>query len=279
MKRTSFSPLRRLGDGTVWFAVGLNLLLLVWIFTTAIRNTRDIFARPFGLPTDINLRNFVKAWEGGGFGQAALSSVYVSVVSAFLAVAIAAPAAYMLARRRTRTSGAITMSFVMGLGVPGQVLMVPLFVGLAQIQLTDSFTGLILVYVGLAMPFTVYLLTGFFAGVPKVLEEAAAIDGATGLRCFVRIVLPVARGGLTTAFLLNFIHGWNETLFAIVLMHSEDKVTLPVALANFVASQQLSGLDWGTMFAGIAIILAPLVALFTWMGNRIVQGMTVGIDK
>jgi len=129
------------------------------------------------------------------------------------------------------------------------------------------------------MPFTVYLLTGFFAGVPPVLEEAAVLDGAGPLRTFTRVIVPVARGGLITAFLLQLISGWNETLFALVLLHSQDKVTLPVALVNFVAAEQLDGQNWGVLFAGVCIILAPMLALFSWLGTRIIQGMTVGIGK
>ncbi|MCM2415996.1 carbohydrate ABC transporter permease [Streptomyces sp. RKAG290] len=171
------------------------------------------------------------------------------------------------------------MTFAMGLGVPGQVLVVPLFVGLAHVNLTNSDFGLAMVYVGLAMPFTVFLLTGFFAGIPAILEEAAVIDGAGPLRSFVSVVLPVARGGLITAFLLQFISSWNETLFALVLTNSQDKITLSVALQEFAATQQFNGLDYGTMFAGVCIILAPMLALFSWLGTRIIQGMTVGIGK
>ncbi|MEV0583186.1 carbohydrate ABC transporter permease [Nonomuraea sp. NPDC050310] len=270
---------RKLGLTLVWVIVAGDLVLLAWIFLTSVRTTGDIFERPFALPGSVELGNYANAWGEGGFGAAAASSVLIAVISSVAAVTIAAPAAYMLARRRTRTSSALTMAFAMGLGVPGQVLLVPLFTGMATIGLVDSYLGLTLVYVGLAMPFTVYLLTGFFAGVPQVLEEAAAIDGAGGLHAFVRVILPVARGGLITAFLLQFIGAWNETLFAIAFMQSDDRVTLPVALVNFVKMQQFNGLDWGTMFAGVCIILAPMVALFAWMGNRIIQGMTVGIGR
>ncbi|GAA0913967.1 carbohydrate ABC transporter permease [Nonomuraea longicatena] len=273
------SPIRRIGVAVVWLVVAADIALLAWIFLTSVRETGAIFDEPFALPEGLALGNYTGAWTDGGFGSAALSSVLIAVVSSLAAVALAAPAAYMLARRRTRTSSAITMTFAMGLGVPGQVLLIPLFVGMAGVGLVDTYLGLTLIYVGLAMPFTVFLLTGFFAGVPVALEEAAAIDGATGVRSFVRVILPVARGGLITAFLLQFIGAWNETLFAIAFMQSDDKITLPVALVNFVKMQQFNGLDWGTMFAGMSIILAPMVALFAWMGTRIIQGMTVGIGK
>ncbi|MET9182328.1 carbohydrate ABC transporter permease [Kitasatospora aureofaciens] len=270
---------RRIAVAVVWCLVAADLLLVVWILLTSLRGSPDILRQAFGLPSPPRLDNYTRAVEDGGFGPAAVNSVVVAAVSSVAAVAIAAPCAYALARRRSRTSSALTMAFAMGLGVPGQVLVVPLFVGLAQANLTDSLLGLALVYIGLAMPFTVFMLTGFFAGIPGVLEEAAVLDGAGPLRTFAQVVLPVARGGLITAFLLQFISSWNETLFAMVLTHSQDRITLPVALSEFVAAAQINGMDYGTMFAGVCIILAPMIALFSWMGTRIIQGMTVGIGK
>lgn len=269
----------RVGAAIVWLIVAVDLLLIAWIVMTSLRGSHDVITHPFGLPTSPKTGNYSKALNDGGFGQAALNSILVATTSALAAVAIAAPAAYALAKRPGRLSGGLTMTFAMGLGVPGQVLVVPLFIGMAKVHLDDSRLGLSLVYIGLAMPFTVYLLTGFFRSIPTVLEEAAVLDGAGPLRTFTRIVLPVARGGLITAFLLQFIDSWNETLFALVLTHSQDKITLPVALTEFVATEQFSGMDWGTMFAGICIILVPMVALFSWLGTRIIQGMTVGISK
>jgi len=269
----------RIATGVVWAVVAADIALIGWILLTSLRDGTDILDHPLGAPAHPKFANYGKVFSDGGFGRAALNSVLVAVLSSVLAVAVAAPCAYALARRRNRVSGAMSMTFAMGLGVPGQVMVVPLFIGLAKANLDDSQPGLVLVYLGLAMPFTVYLLTGFFSGIPQVLEEAAVLDGAGMVRTFTKVILPVARGGLITAFLLHFISAWNETLFAIVLTHSQDKVTLPVALADFVQEAQLNGLDWGAMFAGVCVVLAPMIALFSWLGSRIIQGMTVGIGK
>lgn len=269
----------RTGTAIIWIIVAADILLIVWVFLTSLRGSNDILRHPFGFPTHPTLHGYTKAWSDGGFGEAALSSIIAALGSTVIAIGIAAPCAYVLARRRGKTSSTLSMMFAMGLGVPGQVLVVPMFVGLAKANLVDTHTGLIIAYVGLALPFTVYLLTGFFAGIPGVLEEAAILDGAGPVRTFLLIIVPVARGGLTTAFVLQFIGAWNETLFALVLTNHQDKITMPVALANFVQSAQLNGLDYGTMFAGIMLILAPMLALFSWLGSRIIQGMTVGISK
>ena len=278
-RRTRIGPVTRVATWLIWLFVAADIALILWVLISSLRTGNDVMNHPFGLPTRPQVGNYGQALSDGGFGRAALNSAFAALTSSVLAIVLAAPCAYALARCRSRTSSALTMTFAMGLGVPGQVLVVPLFVGLAEFNLTDSLYGLILVYVGLAMPFTVYLLTGFFAGVPTVLEEAAVLDGAGPLRTFAQVIVPVARGGLVTAFLLQMISGWNETLFALVLLHSQDKITLPVALVNFVATEQLDGQNWGVLFAGVCIILAPMLALFCWLGSRIIQGMTVGIGK
>ena len=278
-RRTRIGPVTRVATWLIWLFVAADIALILWVLISSLRTGNDVMNHPFGLPTRPQVGNYGQSLSDGGFGRAALNSGFAALTSSVLAIVLAAPCAYALARRRSRTSSALTMTFAMGLGVPGQVLVVPLFVGLAEFNLTDSLYGLILVYVGLAMPFTVYLLTGFFAGVPTVLEEAAVLDGAGPLRTFAQVIVPVARGGLVTAFLLQMISGWNETLFALVLLHSQDKITLPVALVNFVATEQLDGQNWGVLFAGVCIILAPMLALFCWLGSRIIQGMTVGIGK
>jgi raffinose/stachyose/melibiose transport system permease protein len=278
-RRKPSGPVVRIGTWLVWAFVAADIGLLLWVFSSSLRGSNDILNHPFGLPVHPDFGNYSKALSDGGFAHAALNSVFVAIAASALVIVVAAPCAYVLARRRTRTASALTMTFVMGLGVPGQVLVIPLFVGLAHFNLVNSLTGLILVYVGLAMPFTVFLLTGFFAAVPTVLEEAAVLDGAGVLRTFLQVIVPVARGGLATAFVLQVIAAWNETLFAIVLLNGQDKVTLPVAMVNFLATEQYDGNNWGVMFAGVCIILAPMIALFSWMGTRIIQGMTVGIGK
>ena len=278
-RRRKAGPAIRIGTAIVWLAVGLDILLIVWIVVTSLRPSNDILQHPFGVPSSPHVGNYSNALNSGGFGTAAVNSVIAALVSSIVAIALSAPAAYVLARRKGRTSGALKMTFAMGLGVPGQVLIIPMFIGLAKFSLVDTHLGLIIAYTGLAMPFTVYLLTGFFGGVPLALEEAAVIDGAGAVRTFVQVILPVVRGGLITAFILQFIGAWNETLFALVLTNSDKNVTLPVALSRFVQSAQLNGMDYGTMFAGIFIVLAPILALFSWLGTRIIQGMTVGIGK
>lgn len=274
-----------IGRTVVWLLVAFNLFLLVWMAATALRDTRDIVKDPLGVPVVPHWENFTNAWNTGGFGVAAVNSVVATLVSSLLVVAIAAPAAYVLAKSTRKLSSTFTILFVLGLGVPGQVLLVPVYIMLAKfqdishLQMLNSIQGLIVVLVGLGIPFTVFLLAGFFRSLPVEIEEAAAIDGASGIRTFVQIVLPLARSGLVTAFMLAVISGWNEALFSLVMLTTAENRTLPIALLAFLDQSQFNGADWGGLFAGIVLVVTPVLALFIWLGRRIVEGMTVGISK
>lgn len=262
-----------------WIVVAANLAVLAWVLITSLKPTREVFEHPWRLPLPPTTENYVTAWQVADFAQATWNSVVVSLVSSALAVVIAAPAAYMLSRGNTRAARPITLFFALGIGVPTQVLLIPIFLLLADLELTNSLLGLNLTYLGLSMPFTVFLLTGFFRSLPGELEEAGAIDGAGTWRTFWQIMLPVARSGLVTAFVLQLIGNWNETLLALVIMQDTDKMTLPVALIGFIQQQQYTGTNWGGIFAGVCIVVVPMVVLFAWLGRRITEGLTVGVGK
>lgn len=272
-------PFRFAGSSLIWLLVAFNILLLVWILLQSFRDTSEIFSNPWGLPTSLSWDNFVTAWNASDFGIATLNSINVAVVSSVLAVGIAAPAAYYLSRQENRLTNALTVYFVLGLGVPVQVILIPLFVMLARMYLIDSLLGLNLVYVGVSMPFTVYLLTAFFRSLPTELEEAAALDGSSPAGTFFRIMLPLAKGGLLTAFVLQVISHWNETLLALTLLQTTEHYTLPIALISFVQQQTYSGADWGGMFAGLTIVIMPMVITFVWLGRRLTEGLTLGMGK
>lgn len=272
-------PARRIGITIIWIFVAFNVAALVWVIMQAFRDTRSILGQPWGLPTSLSPENFSTAWSVSGFAAATFNSVVVALVSSALTVAVAAPAAYILSRYDTRLTRGLTIFFVLGLGVPVQVIVIPLFVMLNAVYLTNSLIGLNIVYIGLSMPFTVFLLTGFFRSLPGELEEAAALDGASAVTTFVRVMLPIAKGGILTAFVLQLISHWNETLLALTLILSPDKYTLPVALISFVQQQTYSGADWGGLFAGLCIVILPMLAVYLWLGRKLSEGLTLGMGK
>lgn len=263
----------------MWVIVAISVAALLWMVLQSLRDTRSLLAQPFGMPTELHVENWSNAWTAGQFGRAAWNSVWTTAVSSLLTVAVAAPAAYYLGRVDSRLSRLLANYFVLGLGIPAQVILIPLFVLLSTVYLTDSLIGLNLVYIGVSMPFTTFLLISFFRSLPVELEESAALDGASPMRTMLTIVMPLARGGITTAFILQVIAHWNETLLALTLLSSTDKYTLPVALIAFIQQQTYSGADWGGLFAGICIVVLPMVLVYVIAGRKLSEGLTVGMGK
>ncbi|MBT2505672.1 carbohydrate ABC transporter permease [Streptomyces sp. ISL-98] len=182
-----------------------------------------------------------------------------------------------LSRLGARSAGAGTSLFAIGLGIPAHAAFLPLYQVMAPLSLVNNLRGLWLLCTATSMPFAVFFLTGFFRPLPAELEEAAALDGASPSYTFWRIMLPLARSGLITLLLLNVINHWGETFFALVFIQEQELQTLP--LLGFMQQMQYNGADWGGLFAGIAVVVLPLVALYVWLGRRIIEGMTLGSGK
>ena len=271
--------LRTTGITVLWVIVAVMVIMLLWMIMQAFRDTREILGDPWGLPTSFDFSNFVNAWTVGDFARATFNSTITTVFSSVVAVALAAPAAYYLARVENRLTNSLSLYFILGLGIPAQVILIPLFVMLNKVYLTDSLLGLNLVYIGISMPFTVFLLTAFFRSLPIEMEEAAALDGSTAVGTFFKITLPLAKGGILTAFVLQLISHWNETLLSLTLMQSTENYTLPVALISFIQQQTYSGADWGGLFAGLVIVVMPMLVVYLWLGRRLTEGLTLGMGK
>ncbi|MET9387366.1 carbohydrate ABC transporter permease [Streptomyces sp. NPDC002928] len=268
-----------LGVPLVWAFAAFNIVTGVWLLLSSLKTANEIFSSPWQLPHTLHWDNYARAWTGGLFGQAALNTVVVVGGTAAGTLVLAAPAAYVLSRVTTRFNGGFTLFFALGLGIPAQVVMLPLFVVMNKLFLVDSLFGLIVVYVATSLPFALFFLTGFFATLPVELEEAAALDGASAFRTFWQVMLPLARGGLVTVLILNIIQHWGETVFALVFIQNTDHQTLSLALLGFLQQMQYNGADWGGLFAGVAIVVLPVLACYVWLGRRIIEGMTVGSVK
>ncbi|NUR26726.1 MAG: carbohydrate ABC transporter permease [Catenulispora sp.] len=263
------------------------VLLTVWVVITSLKTNREVFTDPFGLPESPQWRNYSVAWSVSGFGQAALSSVVVVAAAAGLTMVLATPASYVLARVDRRSASRLITYFAVGMGIPAQALVVPFFLMANDLStfMTEWVTGwwddrisLVLIYVILSLPFTVYLLTIYFRALPTEIEEAAAVDGAGPTRTFLAVMVPLARHGLTTALVLNIVALWNETLFVLIVVGDPARRTLPATLLELYNTMQYTS-NWGGLFAGIVILVMPMILLYLWAGRRIVQAMTQGALK
>ncbi|MFV0428518.1 MAG: carbohydrate ABC transporter permease [Arachnia sp.] len=271
----------------LWLWVAINLATVAWVVLTSLKTTREIFDDPFGLPAAPMWENYVTAWNVAGFGGAAASSIVIVSISAVLIVAISAPAAYVLARILGRRSERLLTYFAFGMGIPFQLVLIPLFLFSHELDtfMVDWITGwwddritLCLIYVALSLPFSVFVLASFFRSLPHELEEAAALDGASPGAAFWRIMFPLARPGLVTVLVLNVVSLWNETLLMLVLVTDPAQRTLPGALLNLYNAMQYTS-NWGGLFAGVVILVMPMILLYMWVGRRIISGMTQGIGK
>jgi len=260
----------------LWTA--FTIFAFVWIVVSSFKDNRELFGSAWALPTVLHFENYAKAWRLARMGNYFLNSVVVVGISTALIVAVSAPASYVLSRIPFRGRELLTNTFIAGMGVPYQVLLVPLFVLLTQISLVDSLPGLIVVYVALSLPFTIFLLTGFFRSLPSELEDAAAIDGASEYQVFYRVMLPLATPGIVTAAIFNFIGLWNEYMLALVMINDQNKRTLSLALYGLQGSMQYTA-DWVGLFAGVVIVMVPTLILFIVMSERVIAGITLGATK
>lgn len=284
--RTSTGPFRLIGRPLVWAWAVFNVALLVWIVLQSFRNGTDIFSKPFELPGSLSVGNYRDALDVGQLGSSFLNTVLIAGSASVVVIALASLAAYALSRTRTRSASPLTSVFAIGMGIPAQAVIVPIFVLMQTVSnwmndnlgWWDDRLSLFLVYVATSLPFAVYLLTAFFRSLPSELEEAAALDGCSPLRVFRSVMLPLAKPGIITAFILTLMGLWNETLLALTFITDTSQYTLPQALLGLYGTMQYTS-NWGGLFAGVVIVVLPIVLLYVFLGRRIVEGMTLGAGK
>jgi raffinose/stachyose/melibiose transport system permease protein len=254
--------------------VALAPLLLMVL--NSLRESREVLNNPLGLPSTVDLSAYGRAWREASFATYFRNSVAVTVLAVALGTGVSVLAAYPLGRHRFTGSTLLSAYFLSGLMLPIRLGIVPVYYLLDSLHLVDSLTGLILVYAASGVPFSVFVLSGFFRQLPGDLEEAARIDGATDLQVFGRVMLPLVRPALATVVVFQFVPLWNDFIFPLVLLRSTEKSTIPVGLTVFFGELQT---DWSTLSAGLVLATAPLVVLFLLATRQIVAGLTAGMSK
>ncbi|MFO7323131.1 MAG: carbohydrate ABC transporter permease [Chloroflexota bacterium] len=255
-----------------------TIFALSWVVLASLKTNREVFREPFTIPAEPQFVNYQRVWENSQVGQSFVNSLIIVGLSVLFILLVSAPASYILSRARFRGRNLLTMIYIAGIGIPYPLLFIPLFAMLAGLKLINTMPGLILVYVSLSVPFTVYILTGFFSSLPQELEDSAVIDGATDFQVFRKIMLPLARPGLITAAIFNFIGLWNEFQLALIFIQDPDKRPLSLSLYALKNSMTYSG-DWAGLFAGVVIVVVPTVLLFILLSERMISGITLGSVK
>jgi raffinose/stachyose/melibiose transport system permease protein len=253
------------------------ILALAWIALTSFKSNAELFASVWSLPSGLEFDNYVNAWTLGGMGVAFANSILVAFGASIGVVALAAPASYVLSRTEFRGREALVNGIAAGMGVPAVLLFIPVYLLLSGFGAVNSLQGLLVVYLGVQMPFTVFLLTGFFATLPVELEEAAIVDGASEWTVFLRVMLPLARPGLLTAVIFNLIYLWKEFFWGLVLLRSQDRFTLGVALNSLREGMSFNA-DWVGLFAAVVILVAPAILIYAMLSRRVLRAVRFGVD-
>jgi N,N'-diacetylchitobiose transport system permease protein len=270
-------------NGTGVIVALLVLFPIFWMVSTAFKPATEILSlTPHPLPAHPTLGNFSQvingsaSGSGGAFWTFFRNSIFVTACAVVLASAVSLLAAVGVARFRFRLRTSFLIMLLIVQMVPGNALVIPLFLDFRSVNLLDSLIGLILLYAGLALPVSIWLLRNFVATVPKELEEAAAIDGASPARIFWRILFPLVWPGLVAVSTLAFITAWNEFVFALTFLSSQNDYTLPIYIGYFFGRGSAA---WGPIMAASTLYTIPPVAFFLIVQRRMVGGLVAGAVK
>jgi multiple sugar transport system permease protein len=265
----------------LWIAVVLICVFCLfpfyWLINVSLKSGTDL-AQADLFPPNPTLDNYDSIFRNSDFTSALRNSVIVTTLTTALALVVGSFAAYALARLRFPHKFLILAVILSITTFPPIAIAAPIFKLWTDIGLYDTYAGLIIPYLTFALPLAIYILASFFKEIPKELEEAALVDGATHFQAFRKVVLPLAAPGLVTAGLLTAFFVWNEFLLAVTLTNSPSAFTVPVAIANFTGSDRFE-IPLGTISAASVVITIPLVALVVIFQKRIVAGMTAGAVK
>jgi N-acetylglucosamine transport system permease protein len=265
-----------------YFILGLWSVMtvgaIVWVCLGALKTKREVLLSGWSLPAAPQWGNFLRVVSEGNFGVYFINSAVVVTLSTLLTVAVAVPTAYVLSRGEFRGRQALTNLFVIGIGIPIPLLFIPIFMILAWLRLADTLAGLSIVFVAVSLPFTIYLLTGFFGSLPRELEDAAVMDGCSNVQVFRHAMLPLARPGILTAFIINFIWLWNEYQLSLTIINSSSKRPLSLGLYALQNALQYTS-DWPGLFAGVTIAIIPTLLLYGFLADRMISGLTAGAVK
>ncbi len=250
----------------------------VWLASTAFKPAAELAGlHPTWIPQNPTLANFRQAFDEQPLLRAALNSLLTASAAALVAVAVATPMAYVMARHRGALARAATGWVVVSQAFPFVLLIIPLFLVLKNLRLIDSLPGLVLVHVVWSLPFALWMLTGYVRAVPAELEEAAAVDGAGWLRTLVSVTVPLLAPGIAATALFAFVTAWNEFFFALVLLKTPEQQTLPVLLTRFIGAEGVA--DLGPLAAAAFLATLPSLLVFALIQRRITGSLLTGAVK
>lgn len=251
------------------------VLPLFWIVVTSLKAPKEIYTFPLKYwPSQVSFAGYKKLLGFAHFGQYFANSLGVTLAASVGGLLASVLAGFSLSRLKSaKRTGAVLLLLYFTQMVPGFILMTPLFLMLSKMGLTDNLVALSVVYSATTVAFGAIMAKGFFDRIPASIEEAALIDGCGPLAALFRVILPISLPGLVAVFSFAFVNVWNELFLAVILLSSDSKLTVPVALNSFISK---AGVSWDVMSAGIVVALAPTMVIFALGQKYIVAGLTEG---
>ncbi|MFD8569946.1 carbohydrate ABC transporter permease [Streptomyces sp. NPDC057694] len=253
-------------------------LPLIWAVMSSFKDDNSILSTPWALPDKLHFENWSRAWSSAHMSEYFLNTIIVVGFSLVGTLVLGSMAAYVLARFEFVGNRFIYFLFVGGMSFPIMLALVPLFYVMNNLQLLNTLPGLILAYIAYSLPFTVFFLTSFFRTLPSSIAEAAFVDGASHTRTFFQIMLPMAKPGLISVGIFNFLGQWNQYMLPTVLNTEPNNRVLAQGLVELATSQGYKG-DYSGLFAGLVMAMLPILAAYIIFQRQVVQGLTAGALK
>jgi raffinose/stachyose/melibiose transport system permease protein len=243
---------------------------------SSLKTTREIFQNPFGFPEKMLFENYKTVWVDRGFGVYFKNSFVVTAVSMALVILLGSMASYGVSRYTYRLRTWVYMFFLSGIMLPLKIAIIPLFLIVKNLGLMDTQFSIIMIFIAMGLPSTVFILSGFMKTIPVDLEYAARIDGCNDWGIYRRIVMPITQSAIALVTIYNAVPIWNDFFFPLVFIQSNRLKTLPVGLSTFFG--QFST-NWSLLFTGLSIAILPMLILYVFMSKYFIRGMTAGAIK
>lgn len=263
---------------------GRELTLILWalifclpgyvLVTLSLKTNAEIYTKPLQFPTTAQFGSYSAAWHQGGMSHAMIGSLIITTSSVIGLILLGSLCAYALARRPSKLGTTLYVLFVLGIVLPFQLAIIPVYVALRHLHLIGTYLGMIILYVGLLMPFTVFLYTGFIRALPRDYEEAAQVDGAGLFRTYFRVVFPLLLPVTGTVAILAGVFIWNDFFLPLIFLFGSGKTTLPLALFSFVGEYVSR---WNLIMAGVVISVAPVLTFYLFAQRQLIRGFSGGI--